>query len=130
MAKIKVTGDTLMVISEIKHEEFVKAKKYNPEILKLKDEDGNEQFAVNYGNASIGEYGVTFSSVNAEGYLFTSGDAPVQGVHEDLEKEKEMVIEEYASVLCKLTMVEKQVKTAMEDIQKFADAVAENVTIE
>lgn len=130
MAKIKVTGDTLMVISEIKHEDFVKAKRFNPKALKIRDKDENELFAVDYGNASVSEYGVTFSSVNAEGYLFTSTDAPVQGVHTDPEEEKNLVIEEYATILCNLRMVEKQVEDAMNAIQEIANAITESVTVE
>lgn len=130
MAKIKVTGDTLMVISEITHEDFMKAKKFRPDSLKIKDKEDNEIFAVNFGNSAIRDFGVTFSSVNAEGYLFTSTNAPIQGVHTDPEREKELVIEEYSQILCKLNMVEAQVAKEMEAIKEISEAIAENVTVE
>ena len=46
MAKITANGDALTITTNITLEQYEKVMNFNPDLLKLKDEEGNELFRV------------------------------------------------------------------------------------
>lgn len=81
-----------------------KLAKHIPDALKLKDEEGNDVFAIGFGtNASISNYGVNFNKVDSEGKaLITIGKT----------MENEEIAEEFASILMKVKEVEVKAEAA------------------
>ena len=59
--KVTVNGNALVLTSDIKAKEIELLKKVNPSALKLKDEDGNDIFAIGLSaNGGINKNGVSF----------------------------------------------------------------------
>lgn len=81
-----------------------KLAKHIPDSLKLKDEEGNDVFAIGFGaNASISNYGVNFNKVDSEGKaLITIGKT----------MENEEIAEEFAGILMKVKEVEVKAEAA------------------
>lgn len=129
MAKINVMGDTLMLETEISKEIMNKVKKHAPEKLELKDEEGNVYFQVQEGNASVSKYGVSFCSTNSKGHLFMTTANVVIGDHDDLEKEKALILDEFATILMNINRVERQVAEALDEIIANANEAEKSVNI-
>lgn len=81
-----------------------KLARHIPDALKLKDEEGNDTFAIGFGaNASISNYGVNFNKVDSEGKaLITIGKT----------MENEEIAEEFAGILMKVKEVEVKAEAA------------------
>lgn len=81
-----------------------KLAKHIPDALKLKDEEGNDLFAIGFGaNASISNYGVNFNKVDSEGKaLITLGKT----------MENEEIAEEFAGILMKVKEIEVKAEAA------------------
>ncbi len=85
-----------------------KLAKHNPDALKLKDEEGNDTFAIAFGSASITEYGVCFDKVDSEGKALIT-------VAKTMENEE--IAEEYASTLIKVKQIEEQAEAAYRTLE-------------
>jgi len=85
-----------------------KLAKHNPDALKLKDENGDDIFAIAFGSASITEYGVCFDKVDSEGKALVT-------VAKTMENEE--IAEEYASTLLKVKQVEAQAEAAYRTLE-------------
>ena len=85
-----------------------KLAKHNPDALKLKDENGDDIFAIAFGSASITEYGVCFDKVDSEGKALVT-------VAKTMENEE--IAEEYASTLLKVKQVESQAEAAYRTLE-------------
>lgn len=71
--KLKLTGNMLVVTSAMKTNDFVKACKLKPGINRIKDEEGNEVFALKFDDsksqASFSKHSATFNLTNQEGKM-------------------------------------------------------------
>ena len=128
MAKVNVLGDVMQIKSDLTAAELERIEAFAPEMLKLKDEEGNEVFGISRGNAFYSKYGICFCSEDAEGKLFMSTDNPIRE-HTDAEKEKEAIVKELAPILNKLKAVEAQIKNASEVLAAIETDVRESVEI-
>ena len=91
MAKITVNGDALTIATNITVEQYEKVMNYSPDLLKLKDEEGNEFFRVAYTPFVKGEcskYGITLTSSTPEGKMFLTTENVVIGMHTSYEEER------------------------------------------
>lgn len=128
MAKLNVLGDAVQLKSELTTEEIITVKTFDPERLKLKDEEGNELFAIDLGHASISKYGICFCSTDAEGKAFVTTQNNV-GDHSNAEAEKALLIKEWAPILANLTKLEGQIALALEDVAAMEASVVESIVI-
>jgi len=108
MAQINVTGDMIQIKTKLTEEEFKLVEYYAPDVLKLKDEKGDEYFGINRGDAHASKYGISFCNTDSEGRLFMTTENPVHD-HSDPEKEKQYISREFAQVINNLQVIEKQV---------------------
>ena len=70
--KVTVNGNALVLTSDIKAKEIELLKKVNPSALKLKDEDGNDIFAIGLSaNGGINKNGVSFDGKTRQFKVFT-----------------------------------------------------------
>ena len=75
MKKIQITGTAYTVTSDLAVEDIQIVAQHAPDKLRIKDEDGNDVFAVGFNNGHqvVSKYGFTFGGRNAEGLAtFTS----------------------------------------------------------
>lgn len=72
--RITLIGGALVITSSLKVEDIQNLKKYSPETLKIKDEEGNDVFAVAYNedNPSINNKGIVFGGTSAAGDGFAT----------------------------------------------------------
>lgn len=85
-----------------------KLAKHNPDALRLKDEEGNDTFAIAFGTASITEYGVCFDKVDSEGKALVT-------IAKTMENEE--IAEAYANVLLKVKEVEDKAEAAYRTLE-------------
>ena len=78
--KITLHRDVLKYVltSTIKKEDLELVKKYRPDALKIKDNDGNDIFGMSYvaGRPCISKNGITFGAANGDGFAIVTGDIP------------------------------------------------------
>lgn len=128
MAKVRVLGDAIQLKTELTKEDLDRVKAFAPESLKLYDQDGNEVFGVDEGDAFYSKYGVCFSNTDSEGRLFMTSDNPVED-HSDPEKEKEEIIKHFAQILNKLEAIEMSVRNARQALMEIEESVKTSVEI-
>lgn len=120
MAKIKLMGDKIALVSAMTMEQLKKVKKHRPEALKLKDAEGKSVvFAVDAGAvATMSKYGVVFASQEVVGgkAIYTV-DAPSS----DPVEVRHYINDMMGIVALNLNKVETQCTAAFADI---ADEVA------
>ena len=126
MAKITIMGDMIQIKTELTKSDVDRVKTFAPETLKLFDNDGNEVFGVDMGDACYSKYGVCFCSEDSNGKLFMSTNNPVCD-HSDPEAEKEEVTKHFALLLNKLNAVEANVQNAAETLSAVEAEASESV---
>lgn len=125
MANVKILGDVFQIKSTLTEKAIKKAESYDPNILKLKDKDGNELFAVGLGNASISKYGICFGATDEnDGRVF----ATIEETGGSTLK-KEDIVENFATVLLNLNRIEKQVQENMELISAAETELMDNIEV-
>ena len=132
MAKITVNGDALTITTNITIEQYDKVMNFNPDLLKLKDEDGNEFFRVAYSPFTKGDcskYGITLASSTPEGKMFLTTENVVVGTHTSYEEERKMIIEKYARIINNINMVEAAIASADESMTELENAITDRVSI-
>lgn len=126
MAKVTILGDMVQIKSELTSAQVERVKAFAPEALKLYDEDGNEIFGVDEGNASFSKYGICFCSEDSEGKLFLTTNNPCVD-HEDADKEKKIVVKTFAPILAKLKAVEENIAACEHDLDELEASVTDSV---
>lgn len=122
MAKIKKVGQALVLTSAIKAEEFDKVKKFKPEALELKTEKGEVTFKVMLDEGEISRYGVSFDSVDREGYAQLTIMTYVES--------KEDILDCYATILANINKVEAQVAAALDEVNALFASVEGSIEVE
>lgn len=132
MAKITVNGDALTITTNITIEQYDKVMNFNPDLLKLKDEDGNEFFRVAYSPFTKGDcskYGITLASSTPEGKMFLTTENVVVGMHTSYEEERKTIIEKYARIINNINMVEAAIASADESMTELENTITDRVSI-
>lgn len=132
MAKITVNGDALTIATNITVEQYEKIMNFNPELLKLKDEEGNELYRVAYTPNTKGEcskYGITLTSSTPEGKIFLTTENVIVGMHTNYEEERKMIIEKYAKIINNINMVEAAIASADESMTELENTITDRVSI-
>lgn len=113
--KAVIAGNALVFTSDIKTEDIVLLKVANPSALTIKNDDGEEIFAVTTSNMpSIGKYGVAFNGTSRSG----DGKATLTvGVPEDIEDAKEFAADLMMPAIRNIEFLEDVVPTAAEEIR-------------
>lgn len=133
MAKIKVTGDVITLVSAITAEDFSKVKRYMPQAGVMLDDKGNQVFKVDFRALSQekpNDYGVVYGAVDFGGKMIAQFNNPVQGTHNDPAAEKKLIIDKYAGVLSKLNEVEAHILACLPNILGLEAEVSESIIIE
>lgn len=98
----------IVINTELTKIAIEKLAKHNPKALKLIDEEGNETFAIAFGEAAVSDYGICFDRVDSEGKALISISATMTN---------EELAEEFATVLVNAKLVETQAKEAYRTLE-------------
>jgi hypothetical protein len=129
MSKTKIVGNAVVITSDLKAEEILKVKKFTKSGLKLKDEKGNEIFAIDYtpgGCSSISEHGIIYAETNAEGYAQIS-----LLISEDVKPEDRMavILDKYAIALGNLNTLETCIREAATGLNATIETIKEGIEV-
>lgn len=129
MAKVKVMGSAVVIESAATVEQLETVQKYRPEVLTLKDADGEPTFMVSVkqgGTGSVGKYGAEFTKGS-------NGKATIT-VLETYEGESDEVLEQiadkYGNALQQLNRLEKLLGDELESVEAERDAIKRSITIQ
>lgn len=124
--KIAVIADAYALTSELTVKDIMLCKKYNPDALVIRDEDGNDKFALSYneGKPSVTKFGVTFGGKDKDGKATITEIIP-QGT----ENAKEFIADRFGAIVPYLKELEKSIPTAVkkitDDKQSLMDSIVE-----
>lgn len=104
--------------TELTKEAILKLQRHNPDALKLKDENGDEIFALSFNDASLSDYGVCFDREDSEGKALLTITATMTN---------EELAEEFASILIKAKKVEAQALAAYETLKAELMEIANSI---
>ena len=125
---IIVCGNALTFKSAFSIEEIDRATLYRPKSVQLLDEDGNALFYTLAGERGVvAPAGIIYEAESCDG----SGRAVVT-VRLDTEPDRpvrELVAEEYGSVIEKVEKVEAQVREALEEINTMLVRVGSKIVV-
>lgn len=131
MAKIVISGDAVVVTSDLKLEEIRTVEKYRPEELVLKGgEDSKEAiFAIGTtnGDGNINAVGASFGRTSHD----DSERASITMLIDDKEigNVKEYVADRLGSAIANLNKLEERLPVVLEEIKAEKDNVMRNITI-
>ena len=129
--KITITADAYALTSDLAVKDIELLKKYNPDALKITDEDGNVKFAVGYseGKPNIASFGVTFGGKTRD----EAGKATITGVIpsdvKTAEGAKEFVAEKFGSVVAYLKQLEETVPKAAKEVADARKALVDSIVV-
>jgi len=105
--------------TELTKEAILKLKRHMPETLKLKDEEGNDTFALSFAEtASINEYGISFNKEDSDGKALMT----VQGTMENDE-----IAEKFAKIIINANIVEHNALEAYAQLNQNLMEVANSI---
>ena len=104
--------------TELTKEAILKLQKHNPDALKIKDDNGDEIFAISFNDASLSDYGICFDREDSDGKALLTITATMTN---------EELAEEFASILMKAKMVETRALAAYTDLTNMLMEVANSI---
>lgn len=127
--QIKIYKDpkTFTLVSSIKKADLDLLKKYGPDALKIKDEDGNDLFGISYveGKHNVSKNGVTFGAVSENGGLMVVGTLPTlpQG-----QTASDYVADFVGAALANINKLEESVPAAVASIKEAREQLIGSIT--
>lgn len=129
--KLTITADAYALTSDIKVKDIELLKKYNPDALQIKDEEGNTKFAVSYseGKPSVAAFGVTFGGKTRDenGYATITGTIPSD--LKTTEAAKDFVAEKFGGVVAYLREIERTITSAADKVMTTRKELADSITV-
>lgn len=124
MAKIKIIGSSVYVISKLKLEDIAKIGKFEPNTLVL-TENEKPIFVIEKttGLAEVSEYGISFNECNSEGLAMVRiqlSEPPT----------KECIAEKLAGVMAKLSALEDILVNKVEEINARITELTNEIEID
>lgn len=118
MAKLKISGNAIVLTSDLKLDTIKKMEKYNPSALALYEEDKSgdkcEVFKIGSGSvSSVSKYGITFAETNKTGLAVATVLLP-ETVPNDAKKQ--FVKDVFGNTIFLLQDLEAAVKTSCEEL--------------
>jgi len=127
--KYCINGDAYIIASTtITVEDILLAKKHNPNLLKLKDDKGNDVFAIDYkeGVPSVSKFGVTFSGKSRDDKGYASITAMLPSSVED---PKEYLADCVGVAVENLKKLEETLPAAVAKIRAERNSLKESITL-
>jgi len=127
MSKFVVAGDAVVVTSAVKFDDIVALKKYRPEALCLKDEEGRVIFKVGIGaTGGVSDFGITFTSESND----DKGFAQVTIIAPDHDGDaKAAVVDSHFVAIEKLEKLEKHIAEELASVEEMKKKISESVSV-
>lgn len=133
MAKLKLIGDVVVLQSEKKYSDYELVKKYKPEALIVRNEDGDAVFAVSVkeNGGEITPYSVVFDSKTRDGEGHAVISIPVANIPRDLDadKTKEFICDRFYSIISNIEKVEAKISSVIEEITNERSTLMNNIEL-
>ena len=129
--KICITGVAYTLTSDISINDIELLKRYNPDALKIIDENGNHKFAIDYceGNPSTTPFCIVFGGFTRdEAKKATATGALPSGMSSD-EQAKEYVAEIFGKIIANLKSMEVSVPVEAKRISDERQALIDSIDI-
>lgn len=131
MAKIVIAGESVVITSTVKLQDFKKVKKYRPAALILMGGEDNEEpiFGVSIveGHGNISKFGVEFGKETHDDKKLASLTINLPDVGDrDI---KEVVADEIGPAIVLLNRIEKAIPSVLEEIEAEKEAILSNITV-
>lgn len=112
---VKTLNNVMVIEANFSMEELFKVYKHKPDVLSLKDADGNMFFAVKPSEhrESFGDCGISFAS---NSYTAPKASITIPLPSESADNTKVWIAENFGSILTNLEQIEKNVSEACADI--------------
>ena len=104
--------------TELTKEAILKLQRHNPDALKIKDDNGDEIFAISFNDASLSDFGICFDRVDSDNKALLTITATMTN---------EELAEEFAAILMKAKMVETRALAAYADLTAMLLEVANSI---
>lgn len=128
MAKINVVGDVVIITSTVKLSDIQKLEKLKPEVLALKDDNGDEIFRIASGeHGRITSFGVVFSGETRDDRKLATVTMAAPNV--DGADIREVVADLLGETLEQVAAVETQVATKLPEILRRRDALIASIEV-
>lgn len=127
MAKVKITGNAVVITSALLVTDIKKVAKFTKSGLTLKDDKGNDVFSIALGrDSSISKFGITYAGENSEGYAQAT-----LLLDEDIaaNDRKESLLDEYAIEFANLNTLETFLRESIADINHTIAAVDDTIEV-
>lgn len=129
--KIKIIGDSFTVTSDLKKADVQLLAKVNPNVLKVKDDNGNDLFKVAYteGCPSITNYGISFSGTlrdNSDKLTLTMELSP----NLSAEDAKEYVAGVIGKIVGFVTKLEESIPQVANQARSEKQAIINSIEVE
>ena len=126
--KVTITGDAFALTSSIKVEDIKMLKKQSPDSLKIKDDENNDIFGIDYveGCPSISKFGITFSgsSRDGKGFATLTGTIPT-----GVTNAKDYVADTFGSAASMLKDIETVLPDIIKEINDNRTAFINGITV-
>lgn len=128
--KLKIMSGAYSLNSEISVDDIVLLKKYNPDSLCIKDDEGNVKFAIGYseGHPCVSTFGVTFGTKS-----LTNGKASVTEILpldlDTVEKAKDYLAEKFGGVVAYLEALEASIPNVARFIREQKQTLIDSITV-
>lgn len=130
MANVNVLGDALVITSVVSLEDLKTVGKYRPEALVLKDDNGDEYFAIGTtcGYGSVNKYGAEFGGeTHDEGKkatitLLVDGNGTPEEIKAD-------IAEDIGVQLLNINKIEEKIPEVLAEIKAERDRILECISI-
>lgn len=125
--KTSIVLDKLIIKSEVKFEDYEKAAEFDPELLSIKDENGDVLFKTIFrpGLGSFGKYGINFGSVDDDGYPIAVIKLRGETRDEKLDEAAKMIMAGEKH----LKAVEATIRAAVPEVEEKLEKIKEKITV-
>lgn len=130
MAKVIVAGDAVVVQSKVTLEDIKTVQKYAPDVLVLKDDDGEPYFKVGIARNGVGKistYGAEFAGETHDEHKFATITMVCNGG--EPEEVKEGIADTIGKALMNLSQVETLIPQALGKIADEKEAIFNKIEI-
>jgi len=127
---VSVAGGAIVFISGMKLADLKDLVKYDPDALVMKNEDGDEIFAIGLardGHGSVGSYGISYAQTGetADGFATVTLCAP----EKNADAIREYIADTYGAAMAKINQLEAGAADKLATARANHQAVVDSITV-
>ena len=125
--KATIALDKLIIKSELTVDKYHKAMEFDPELLSIKDDNGDVLFKVLFKNgvSSIGKYGISFGGVDDEEYPTAVIKLQSETRDEKLDEAAKLIMVVEKSIKA----IEAKIRVTVPEAEERLEKIKEKITV-